>query len=115
MVGFNKPSYESSMNSAFKNPDLDSINKLNNRGALQQNKHLQRSHFMLGNEPVGGFQARKNTLNKSTDLVKMVKQNKDFNQDRKAIKKHARNQHKSIFTLMKQQNIVYGYEKQNPF
>lgn len=115
IVGYSKPVYQSLSASMFVDPDNTSSIKNNLSIAANEKKESRRSHFTFGNENQDNpLDAQKLSM-KLSEFGKQMQAAEAAAKQLNEVKPNPRNQKKSIFSLMKQQNIVYGYEKLSPY
>lgn len=112
VVGFNKPSYETMTGMNFKPPERSISQSVNHDAVDRRRKELRKANFSFGNEDSSFVNSRHSPFNRSYDMAQQLRDEKE---EKTQSRKNPRNGNKSIFTLMKQQNIVYGYEKINPY
>ena len=115
IVGYSKPEYQSLSASIFKDPDNGGSIKSDLVAALNDKKESRRSHFSFGNEAqIDPLNTQKITM-KLSEFGKHMQAAEAAAKHNNETKPNPRNHRKSIFSLMKQQNIVYGYEKLSPY
>ncbi|CAI2363883.1 unnamed protein product [Moneuplotes crassus] len=111
VVGYNKLNYETSNTAKKKFPS----HYQNQCSKMSQITDLKKSSFSIGNKVIDIHEGQKKALNASVDLSHKIKNLRKLSTSNTDRYRRKRNKGKSLFELMKQKNIVYGYEKSPQF